>query len=583
MTKTKPKDKKRPPNTAQIDNNIILTADVLLSLNDYATNRNLNVLIDGGPGTGKSRGYIIPNLLNANASFCITDPKGELLRCCGTFLKRLGYKIKIFNLDNMQNSSNYNPFNYVYDSEGKLDYNAIKKMITVLMKNVAGGDSKNKSSDPYWDTSAEKLITSIAILLLEEGAKSQQNFATVAEKMRNIEFPTDPKDTNFKSKLDMEFDILEDKNPESLGVLLYREFKQGAGKTMKSVISVANSKLQDFNLPNVKNLTHCDNIGIETLGDKDQKTALFIIIPASDTSFNFLAAMMYTQMFDILYQKALSLPKKRLLTHVRFLLDEFANVGTIPGFDNLITTMRSMGISANVVVQSIAQLETMYDENRWKTVIAGCDSFLFLGGQDEPTLDYVSKRLGKETIDIVSRGQTKSYRQNSTNVNNALHGRELLTTDELAKLDNANCILFVRGYNPFYSKKYSLEDHPNYEYTALYDEKLAYDVLGIETVTLPKMTPAEKEVHQNELRFETAEPSDGAAVNQSVLDGIMKMKLIEKSVCGGINLSFDTTVPRTAVIEGGEVYSFSDFSFSGKNSAQAEQNYDYYNAKEMFS
>jgi type IV secretion system protein VirD4 len=593
------KNKKRPVNTAQIDNNIILSYDVIMSLNDYFTKRNLNVMIDGGPGTGKSRGYVIPNLLNANTSFVVTDPKGELLRSCGTFLKRLGYKIKVFNLDDMQHSSNYNPFNYVYDSEGKLDYNAVKKMINVLMKNVAGGSEKNKSSDPFWDTSAEKLIIAITILLLEEGSKSQQNFSTVAEKMRNIEFPADPKDTDFKSKLDKEFDILEEKNPNSLGVLLYREFKQGAGKTMKSVISVANSKLQDFNLPNVKHLTHCDNLGLGNIGD--EKTALFILIPASDTTFNFLAAIMYTQMFDILYERALSLPTKRLPVHVRFLLDEFATVGQIPDFDNLITTMRSMGISANVILQSVSQLKKLY-ENSWETIIAGCDSFLFLGGQDETSLKFVSEKLGKETIDIVSRGRTRSYRQNSTNENNALHGRELLTPDELAKLNNDYCVLIVRGYNPFYSKKYVMENHPNYMYTAMYDESFAYDLRSVKTVIMPILTPTEKENKKKELHFEVA---DEGLVNETVRGEILKMKTTETNVFGGLNMMFDTTIPRLTEIipatiggafinEGGgntnaistmgsvlydiNVPDNGKFSFSDEKTAKAEN--DYYDIKE---
>jgi type IV secretion system protein VirD4 len=478
----------------------------------------------------------------------VTDPKGELLRSCGTFLKKLGYKIKVFNLDDMRHSSNYNPFNYVYDTQMNLDYNAVKKMIKVLMRNVGGGE-KNKGSDPFWDTSAEKLITAITILLLEEGGKSQQNFATVAEKMRLIEFPADPKDTDFKSELDKEFDVLEANNPDSLGVLLYREFKQGAGKTMKSVISVANSKLQDFNLPNVKHLTHCDNLELEKLGD--EKTALFIIIPASDTTFNFLAAIMYTQMFDILYERALSRPTKRLAIHVRFLLDEFANVGQIPDFDNLITTMRSMGISANIILQSISQLKKLYDDNSWETIIAGCDSFLFLGGQDETTLKFVSDKLGKETIDIVTKGRTKSYRQNSTNENNALHGRELLTADELAKLDNDDCVLFVRGYNPFYSKKYTLENHPNYMYTAMADEKFAYDLQTVKTVVIERLTPTEKENKKKNLHFE---PVDNADVNvkadENIRKEILKMKTIETNLFDGLDMRIDTATPRFSDVTG---------------------------------
>jgi len=575
------KTKKLPPNTARIDNNIILADDVAMSLDDYTTNRNLNVLLAGGPGTGKTRGVLIPNLLNANTSFCITDPKGEILSSCGTLLKRLGYKIKVFNLDDMKHSSNYNPFNYVYDRDGHLDYNAVKKMITVLMKNVAGGNkNKNSSADPFWDVSAEKLITAISILLLEEGAKSQQNFAAVAEKMRAIEFPSTPEESkNFKSTLDKEFDTLEAKNPDSLGVLLYREFKQGAGKTMKSVISVANSKLQDFNLPDVKSLTHRDSINLDMLGD--ELTALFVIIPTSDTSFNFLAAMMYTQMFDILLKRAYRNKNKRLKIPVRCLLDEFANCGQIPDFENVITVIRSAAISVTVIIQAVSQLEALYEKS-WRTIEAGCDSFIFLGSQEDTTLKLVSERLGKETIDIVGHNRTRGWHNNSMSDNNSLHGRELLTPDEVAKMNNDYCILFVRGYNPFYSKKYKLETHPNYIYTAQFNPENAYDCRDFKTVPAPKLTRSEKAEKRRELHRETAD------INAVIKREIKAKKIKEISLSDGIVLkpqlaqkvkTFDTRTPEfkekeiaeIAASKGGALFDL-DFSFSdGQNT-----NNDYY-------
>ena len=574
------KNNKRLANTAQIDNNIILTNDVMMSLNTRQTQRNLNVMICGGSGTGKTRGYIIPNLLNANTSFCITDPKGEIYASCATFLKRMGYKIKVFNIDEMLYSSNYNPFNYVYDSDGKLDYNSVKKMINVLMRNVGGG-KENSGGDPFWDMSAEKLITAIAILLLEEGAKSQQNFAAVAEKMRAIEFPTDPKDVDFKSTLDREFEALEAVNPESLGVLLYREFKQGAGKTMKSVISVANSKIQDFNLPSIKNLTHCDTLNLEKIGD--EKTALFIIIPASDTTFNFLAAMMYTQMFDLLYKRAFSRPEKRLSIHVRFLLDEYANVGQIPDFDNLISTMRSVEISVSIILQAVSQLKKLYEKS-WETIIASCDSFLFLGGQEDTTLKLISERLGKETIDITNRGRSRG-RQSSTSLNDALHGRELLTPDEVAKMDNRDCILLVRGYPPFYSKKYNLLSHPNYMYSSLFSPEFIYDTRSVHTLLLPKQTPQGKEKQRKKLHREPVGETINP-VNQEIRIEILKMKATETNMLGGLKMkTFDHATPRfeeVTVLEagligiGGKLY---DINAAGDKPTESEVHDDYYNIK----
>jgi type IV secretion system protein VirD4 len=323
------------------------------------------------------------------------------------------------------------------------------------------------------------------------------------------------------------------------------EFKQGSEKTLQSVISVANSKIQDFNLPNVKNLTHCDTLNLETLGDNDRKIALFIIIPSSDTTFNFLAAMMYTQMFDILYKRANFKYGGRLPVHVRFLLDEFANLGQIPDFENLIAKMRSMVISVNIILQSISQLKKLYEKS-WDTIIASCDSFLFLGGQDETTLELVSKRLGKETIDIVSHNRTRG-RQSSTSENNSLHGRELLTPDELVRIDNSDCILFVRGYNPFYSKKYDLTSHPNYMYTGRSSPENAYDYRNVKSLTMPKLTQQAKEERRKEIHFEPAEPIAG--VNQTIREEIKSRKITETNIFGDLKFkTFDEVPPQFAEV-----------------------------------
>jgi type IV secretion system protein VirD4 len=487
---TKRKKQKLPPwGYAFTDNNVLLSADVKLSLNTYHTHRNLNSIILGVPGTGKTRGFLLPNLLQGNTSYVITDPKGEILRASGKFLSAMGYEIKVFNLIDMKNSGNYNPFDYVYNNDGSIDYNAVKKMVTVLMKNVAGKSDKSGGGDPYWDMQAEKVITAIAILLLEEGAKSQRNFAAVADKMRGFQTNPNEKDKEFKSELDKEFEALERHNPRSLGVMFYKEFKQSSNKGLQSIISVANSKLQYFEFPDVRNLTFTDTLGLETVGDK--KTAMFILISSSDSSFNFLAAMMYTQMFDILFNRANFKYGGALPIHVRFLLDEFANVGEIPAFEDLIATMRSMNISANVILQDLAQLKKMYKES-WGTINACCDTLLFLGGTDVDTNERISKLLGKETIDVKGQNRTKGARQSSTSENNSILGRELLTPDEVGRMPDEDCIVQVRGYNPFYCKKCDLLSHPNYRYSGLADKRNAYDWREVKTLIAPSYTAEEE-------------------------------------------------------------------------------------------
>ncbi len=483
---------------AQIDNNIILTNDVQMSLDTRQHRENLNVLVVGGSGSGKTRFFAKPNICQLNTSFVVTDPKGEILQATGKMLSEAGYEVKVFNLINMLNSHNYNPFAYVYDFDGKLNDSYVIKMINVLMKNTkkenAGG------GDQFWDDSATALLTAIAFLVLEEGKASEQNFSGVMKKLKLID--VDMNDRDKQSPLDMEFEALKAKKPHSLAVSYYTDFKKAPPETALSIVMSCNVRLQMFNIPDVADLTHTDTIRLNEIGDK--KTALFVIISASDTTFNFLAAMMYTQMFDSLYDRANFKYSGRLPVHVRCILDEFANIGTIPDFDKLLATMRSMEISADIIIQNISQLKKMYEKS-WEIIKGNCDSFLFLGGQETSTLEDVSKSLGKETIDVKSSNKTKSHKNNSTAENNSILGRELMTPDELARMKITNCILTVRGLPPFFGDKFDIEKHPNYRFLEDADKRNRYDYRDIRTIKTP-ITDDEEELMFEP--FEGAENDD---------------------------------------------------------------------------
>ncbi len=408
----KPKPKKPPkPKKGEFieDKNIILTNDVKMSLNTRQTRKNLNVMVIGGSGSGKSRFYVKPNLMQANTSYVCTDPKGELLRSTGKMLEGYGYKIKVFNLIDMAHSHNYNPFNYIYDVDGNYSTTAVIKMVNVLMKNTQkeGGGG----GDQFWDDSTKALLAALCFYLVECESKEMQNFSEVMKLLKKAEVK-EGKD-EFQSDLDLIFDALEhpekyrtdeaEKNEQfkSLNLIdlaksakppsqymclkYYKDFKKAAGDTAKSILISTAVRLQAFNIPDVMDLTCCDNIHLEMIGD--EKTAMYIIIPSSDDTFNFLAAMMYTQLFDVLYDRANFKHGGRLPIHVRCLLDEFANVGTIPRFEELLATMRSMEISANVIIQNLSQLKKMYKDS-WENVLGNCDSLLFLGGQEPTTLAF---------------------------------------------------------------------------------------------------------------------------------------------------------------------------------------------------
>ena len=487
--------KKPPPKVVpfQTDNNIILTQEVRMSLNTRQHRENLNVLVIGGSGSGKSRFYVKPNIMQLNTSYVVTDPKGELLRSCGRLLKKAGYEIRVFNLIDMSHSNNYNPFNYIYDKDGNVNKTYVMKMVNCLMKNTKQEGATG--GDQFWDDSTKALTLAIAFYLLEkEDAKDMngnfldRNFSTVMKMMRLAEISE--QDENHRSPLDDMMDELRAENPHSMAVSFYADFKKAPAETAKSILISAAVRFAAFNLPEVADLTHTDNIHLDTLGDR--KTALFVIIPSSDATFNFLAAMMYTQLFDTLYDTANFKYGGRLPVHVRCLLDEFANVGTIPDFDKLLATMRSMEISANIIIQNLAQLKKMYDKS-WEILTGNCDSLLFLGGQEASTLEAISKSLGKETIDVVSQNRTRSHKSPSTSENNSILGRELMTTDELKVMKPNECVLIVRALYPFFFYKFDIEKHKNYPYLEDSNKKYAYLIDDLHTEKAPDMAEIQTE------------------------------------------------------------------------------------------
>lgn len=517
-----------------MDNNIILTNDVKMSLNTRQTRKNLNVMVIGGSGSGKSRFYVKPNLMQANTSYVCTDPKGELLRSTGKMLESYGYKIKVFNLIDMAHSHNYNPFNYIYDVDGNYSATAVIKMVNVLMKNTSkeGGGG----GDQFWDDSTKALLAALCFYLVECEDKSMQNFSEVMKLLKKAEVKEGSDD--YQSDLDLIFDALEfpdkykteeaehNEQFKSLNLIdlaktakpanrymclkYYKDFKKAAGDTAKSILISTAVRLQAVNIPEVMDLTCCDNIHLEIIGD--EKTVMYIIIPSSDDTFNFLAAMMYTQLFDVLYDRANFKHGGRLPFHVRCLLDEFANVGTIPRFEELLATMRSMEISANVIIQNLSQLKKMYKDS-WENVLGNCDSLLFLGGQEPTTLEHVSKTLGKETIDTRSHNRTRG-KNGSTSENDGILGRELMTVDELKVMKDNECILFVRGIYPFFCDKFVIEKHPNYKLLEDSNKDNAYLISDIKTVQYGSCDEQETEDLHSE-PIEDSEKQIGNAVTES--------------------------------------------------------------------
>lgn len=424
---------------------------------------NLNMLILGGSGTGKSRFFVKPNIMQCNTSFVVTDPSGELLKSCGKMLEKMGYDIKVFNIDDMRHSCNYNPFRYIYDADGSVNENYVIKMINTFMENTKG---EGQGGDPFWDDCTRLLLSAISFLIIEaaeadkkdnaENNNDEPNFPLVLEFIHKAKVIEGKEEE--QSDLDKAFELQRERLPNALSVQYYDEFKQAAGKTMQSILISTTTRLQYFKLEQVRNLVHTDNIGLDTLGDK--KTALFIIIPSTDTTYNFLAAMMYTQLFDTLYGKAIKSPKGKLDYHVRFICDEFANTGKIPDFEKILATCRKFEISIQVILQNLSQLKRLYEKS-WEEIPGNCDTTIFLGGKDQTNNEYIMKELGKETIDTLNINKTRS-KNDSTAYNDGIMGRELMQLDELATMPNNECLVLVRGMRPFKTDKFDIVNHERY-------------------------------------------------------------------------------------------------------------------------
>ena len=452
------------------ENNIILTQTEGLTMNsrpsDPACARNKNMIAIGGSGSGKTRFVLKPNLMQGRSkaypvSFVTTDPKGSVLTECGKMLRRFGYRIKVLNTINFAKSHHYNPFAYIKSEKD------ILKLVTTLMTNTKG---EKKGGDEFWEKSEILLYTALIAYLHYEAPKSEQNFATLAEMISSMEVRED--DENFQNIVDILFANLEKKDPDHFAVRQYRKFKLAAGKTLKSILVSCGARLAPFDIKEIRELTMYDELELDTLGD--EKTAFFIIISDTDASFNFLVSMAYTQLFNLLCEKADDVYGGRLPIHVRCLIDEAANIGQIPNLEKLMATIRSREISACLFLQAQSQLKALYKDHA-DTIVGNCDSAIFLGGKEKQTLEEWSKILGKETIDSVNASETKgnspSYGRNFSKL-----GKELMTMDELAVMDGSKCILQVRGVRPFFSKKFDITKHPLYKYLSDYNRKNEFNI-----------------------------------------------------------------------------------------------------------
>ena len=427
--------------------NKILTQNVAIGLDGRKHRRNLNTLVCGGSGAGKTRFFAKPNLCQANSSYVVLDPKGELLVSTGKLLEAKGYSIRVLDLINMDRSHCYNPFVYLRDD------NDIQRLVTNLFKNTTPKGSQ--SQDPFWDQAATMLLLALVFYLHYEAPPEEQNFPMVMEMIRAGDVRED--DDTYKSALDILFERLEMRNPEHIALKYYRNYHSGSGKTLKSIQITLISRLEKFNLDSLASITQNDELELWSLGE--QKTAIFAVIPDNDSSFNFLVGMLYTQLFQQLYHQADFVHGGRLPVPVHFLMDEFANVALPDEFDKLLSTMRSREISVSIIIQNLAQMKALF-EKQWESIVGNCDEFLYLGGNEQSTHEYVSKLLGKETIDTNTYGQSKG-RNGSYSTNWQLAGRELMTPDEVRMLDNRYALLFIRGERPLEDFKYDILKHPN--------------------------------------------------------------------------------------------------------------------------
>ena len=448
-------------------NNIPLTQTERLTMNSrpkqpkYA--RNKNILVIGGSGSGKTRFFVKPSLMQMHSSYVVTDPKGTVLIECGKLLKqRGGYRIKVLNTINFKKSMHYNPFAYIRSEKD------ILKLVNTIIANTKGDGEK--SGEDFW-VKAERLFYCALIgYIWYEAPEEEKNFTTLLEMINASEARED--DEEFQSPVDLMFERLEEKDPEHFAVKQYKKYKLAAGKTAKSILISCGARLAPFDIKELRELMETDDMELDTIGDR--KTALFVIISDTDDTFNFVVSILYTQLFNLLCDKADDVYGGRLPVHVRCLLDEFANIGQIPKFEKLIATIRSREISASIILQSQSQLKAIYKDNA-DTIVGNCDTTLFLGGKEKTTLKEMSEILGKETIDSFNTSETRR-RELSHGLNYQKLGKELMTQDEIAVMDGGKCILQVRGVRPFFSDKYDITKHPNYKYLSDYDKKNAFDM-----------------------------------------------------------------------------------------------------------
>ena len=446
-------------------NNVILSQSERITMSSrpkipkYA--RNKNVLVVGGSGSGKTRFFIKPNLLQMHSSYVVTDPKGGLVNEVGNALYKNGYRMKIFNTINFSKSMHYNPFAYLHSEKD------ILKLVTTLIANTKG---ESKGGDDFWLKAETLLYTALIGYIHYEAPEEEQNFSTLLEMINAMEVRED--DEEYKNPVDMMFDELAEQNPDHFAVRQYAKYKLAAGKTAKSILISCGARLAPFDIKELRDLMEYDELELDTLGE--QKTALFVIISDTDATFNFVVSIMYSQLFNLLCDKADDVYNGRLPVHVRCLLDEFSNIGQIPQFEKLIATIRSREISASIILQSKSQLKAIYKDNA-DTIEGNCDTTLFLGGKEKTTLKEMAEILGKETIDLYNTSDTRGTSQ-SYGLNYQKTGKELMSQDEIAVMDGGKCIMQLRGVRPFFSDKFDITKHDRYKELSDYDPKNAFDI-----------------------------------------------------------------------------------------------------------
>ena len=466
----------------KFENNVILTQTERLMMSnrpkDPKTARNKNVLVVGGSGSGKTRFFIKPNLMQLHSSYVVTDPKGSIAVECGKLMLRNGYKVKIFNSINFKKSHHYNPFAYIHSEKD------ILKLVTTLIANTKGD---GKSGDDFWQKAETLLYTALIGYIHYEAPEEEQNFATLIEFINAMEVRED--DETFENNVDLAFKELAQREPNHFAVRQYKKYKLAAGKTAKSINISCGARLAPFDIQELREITMYDELELDTLGDR--KTALFLIMSDTDSTFNFLISMIYSQLFNLLCEKADDVYGGRLPVHVRCLIDECANIGQIPNLEKLMATIRSREISACLVLQAQSQLKALYKDNA-DTIIGNCDSSIFLGGKEPGTLKELNQALGKETIDTLNTGESRG-REVSHSLNYQKLGKDLATIDELAVLDGGKCILQLRGVRPFLSDKYDITKHPNYKYLSDANPRNAFD---IEKYLSTRLVPKADEVYE---------------------------------------------------------------------------------------